>query len=130
MESHRKVFQRYTVLIFIYTHTHTYIYIYTIIITIYRLLWWLKSVRICLQCWRPRSNPWSVRSPGEGNDSPLQYSCLEEPLDKGAWWATVQGAAKVRQDLVTKSPTSMCVCVCIHTHTHTHIYICSVQFSC
>ena len=31
---------------------------------------------------------------GEGNGNPLQYSCLENPMDKGAWWATVQGVAK------------------------------------
>ena len=32
--------------------------------------------------------------PGEGNDSTLQYSCLKNPMDRGAWWATVHGAAK------------------------------------
>ena len=31
----------------------------------------------------------SGRSPGEGNDNPLQYPCLENPMDRGAWWATV-----------------------------------------
>ena len=34
------------------------------------------------------------RSPGEGHDNTLQYSCLENPMDRGAWWATVQGVAK------------------------------------
>ena len=34
------------------------------------------------------------RSPAEGNGNPLQYSCLENPMDKGAWWATVHGVAK------------------------------------
>ena len=34
------------------------------------------------------------RSPGGGNGNPLQYSCLENPMDRGAWWATVQGVAK------------------------------------
>ena len=34
------------------------------------------------------------RSPGEGNDNPLQYPCLENPMDRGAWWVTVQGIAK------------------------------------
>ena len=34
------------------------------------------------------------RSPGEGNGYPLQYSCLESPMDRGAWWATVYGVAK------------------------------------
>ena len=35
------------------------------------------------------------RSPGEGNGSPLQYSCLENPMDRGAWWATVIGVAEL-----------------------------------
>ena len=34
------------------------------------------------------------RFPGEGNGNPLQYSCLESPMDRGSWWATVHGAAK------------------------------------
>ena len=38
--------------------------------------------------------PGSGRSPGEGNGYPLQYSCLENPMDRGAWWATVHGIAK------------------------------------
>ena len=40
------------------------------------------------------SIPGLGRSPGEGNGSPLQYSCLENPMDGGAWWATVHGVAK------------------------------------
>ena len=42
----------------------------------------------------PGSIPASGKSPGEGNGNPLQYSCLENPMDKGAWQATVHGAAK------------------------------------
>ena len=38
--------------------------------------------------------PGSRGSPGGGNDNPLQYSCLENPMDKGAWQATVHGVAK------------------------------------
>ena len=34
------------------------------------------------------------RSPGGGNDNPLQYSCLENPVDRGAWWAAVHGVAE------------------------------------
>ena len=34
------------------------------------------------------------RSPGEGNGTPLQYSCLENPMDGGDWWATVHGVAE------------------------------------
>ena len=40
------------------------------------------------------SIPPSGRSPGEGNGYPLQYSCLESPIDRGAWWATVHGVSK------------------------------------
>ena len=39
------------------------------------------------------SIPGQGRSPGEGNGSPLQYSCLENPMDKGACWATFHGVA-------------------------------------
>ena len=39
------------------------------------------------------------RSPGEGNGSPLQYSCLENPMDGRAWWATVHGVSKSRTRL-------------------------------
>ena len=38
--------------------------------------------------------PGSGRSPGEGNGNPLQYSCLENPMDRGAWWSTVHGVGK------------------------------------
>ena len=40
------------------------------------------------------SIPGSLRSPGEGNGNPLEYSCLENPMDRGAWRATVHGVAK------------------------------------
>ena len=40
------------------------------------------------------SIPGLGRSPGEGNGTPLQYSCLENPMDGGAWWATVHSIAK------------------------------------
>ena len=45
------------------------------------------------------SIPESGRSPGEGNGTPLQYSRLENPMDGGAWWATVHGVAKSRTRL-------------------------------
>ena len=46
--------------------------------------------------------PGSGRSPGEKNGSPLQYSCLRNPMDRGAWQATVHGVARVGHDLVTR----------------------------
>ena len=42
------------------------------------------------------------RSPGEGNGNPLQYSCLENPMDRGAWQATVYGVARVGHNWATK----------------------------
>ena len=56
----------------------------------------------------PGSTPGWGRSPGEGNGRPLQYSCLENPMDREAWWVTVHGAAKSWTQL---SKT------CKHTHS-------------
>ena len=56
--------------------------------------------------------PGSERSPGEGNGNPRQYSCLENPTDRGAWQATVHEVSKSRVQLTTNTHT--------HTHTHTH----------
>ena len=42
------------------------------------------------------------RSPGEGNGNPLQYSCLGNPMDREAWWPTVQGSQRVRHNLATQ----------------------------
>ena len=43
--------------------------------------------------------PGSGRSPGGGQGNPLQYSCLENPMDRGAWWTTVHGVAKSQTQL-------------------------------
>ena len=51
--------------------------------------------------------PGSGRCPGEGNGSPLQYSCLKNPMDRGAWWAVTHGVAKSWERL------SMHACVCM-----------------
>ena len=53
--------------------------------------------------------PGSGRFPGERNGNPLQYSCLENPMDRGAWRAIVHGVTGVEHDLATKSHT-------IHEH--------------
>jgi len=42
----------------------------------------------------PDLMPMLGRSPGEGNGNPLQYSCLENPMHRGAWWATADGVTK------------------------------------
>ena len=50
------------------------------------------------------SIPGLGRSPGEGNGNPLQYSCLENLMDRAAWQATVHVIARIGHDLVTKLP--------------------------
>ena len=55
------------------------------------------------------------RSPGEGNGNPLQDSRLGNPMDRGAWWATVHGVAKLRHCLVTKQ-LSYLFAIC-HSHS-------------
>ena len=61
------------------------------------LLRWLRGKESACQCRRPGdagSIPESGRFPGEGNGNQLQYSCLENPIDRGTWWTTVHGVAK------------------------------------
>ena len=61
--------------------------------------------------------PGAGRSPGGGNGNPLHYSCLENPMDRGAWWATVRGVEKSRTQLKRLSTqhtcADMCVCMCL-----------------
>ena len=67
------------------------------------------------------SAPGLGRSPGEGNGSPLQYSCLEDNKDRGAWWTTVHGVAKNRTRL-SHTDTHTRAHTRTHTHTHTHTH--------
>ena len=48
--------------------------------------------------------PGSGRSPGKGNSNLLQYPCLENPMDRGSWWATDHGVTRARHDSATKVP--------------------------
>ena len=70
-------------------------------------LWWAFQVALVVK--KPLANAGdirdsslisgSARSPGGGHSNPLQYSCLENPMDRGAWWATVHGVTKSRTQL-------------------------------
>ena len=72
------------------------------ILLIYGLLKWLSGKEATCQCRRHGSISRLGRSPGEGNGSPLQYSCLGNPMDRGAWWVTVHGVRRVQHNLATK----------------------------
>ena len=67
------------VCIYMYIYTHTYIYMGFPGGSV------VKNMSIGAGDWFLGSG----LSPGEGNGNPLQYSCLENPMDRGAWWATV-----------------------------------------
>jgi len=54
-----------------------------------------------------RSIPGLGRSPGGGNGNPLQYSCLENPMDRGAWRATVHGITRATVHGIAKSRTRL-----------------------
>ena len=71
-----------------------------------------KKKKSTCQCNRHGSIPGSGRSLGGGNGNPLQYSCLDNPMGRGAWWATVHGIPKSRTRL--------------SEHTHTHPQKCTV----
>ena len=61
--------------------------------------------------------PGAGRTPGEGNGNPLQYSCLGNPMDRGAWKATVHGVAEL-------DTTEL---ICMHTYTCITESLCSIS---
>ena len=54
-------------------------------------------------------SPRTGRSPGREHNNPLQYSCLENPMNRGVWWATIYGVKKGQTQLSTHTQTSMCI---------------------
>ena len=69
------------------------------------LPWWLTQSRIYLQCKRHRFNPWVGKTPGEGNGYPLQYSCLENPMDRETGWLQSTEMQRAQHDWVTNTFT-------------------------
>ena len=61
------------------------------------------------------------RSPGGGHGNPLQYSCLENPMDRGAWWATAHGVAKSQTRLMVTEHITHLI---INSTIYIYIYIC------
>ena len=132
-----------------HTHTHTHIYMY-IYIYIYSFPRSSVSKESVCHAGDPDLIPGLGRSPGEGNGNLLQYGCLENPMDRGAWQAIVCGVARVRHNLATKpsppyvyiymtwkvfsSVAQSCPTLCDSTTIYIYIYMTckvfsSVQFS-
>ena len=102
-----------------FPHQH-YVYEICVLIQISHLSYMLQSIplasQVALAVKKKKQNlspsvgdardagliPGSGRSPWEGHGNPLYYSCLENPMDRGAWWATVHGVTRVGHDLATK----------------------------
>ena len=115
-------------------------------------LWYFSAYKLLSHIWPNLGYPWwlsgkdfayragyvglilgSGRSPGEGNGNTLWYSCLGNPMNRGAWWFTVHGVARVRYNLGTKTTTITIwpnlivwniwllnnICLYIHRHIHT-----------
>ena len=77
---------------------------------------WLSSKESACQHRRQEDTGWSSglgRIPGGGNSNPLQYFCLENPMDRRPWQAIVTGSWRVREDCMTEHTHTP------HTHTHT-----------
>ena len=70
--------------------------------------------------------PGSERAPGEENGNPLQYSCLENFMDREAWWATVHGV--IKQSNTTGHARIHTHTYHTHTHTHTHTELLSNMY--
>ena len=88
---------------------------------IVRLPTWHSGIESACQCRRCKRHgfdtgliPGLGRCPRVGNGNPLQYSCMENSMDRGAWRATVHGSRKVGHDWAH---------VHTHAHTHTHAHI-------
>ena len=96
----------------VHTHTQTPTSktVFCKILNTQGLPWWLSgkdSACKCLQCRRRGFNAWVRKIPWEGNGNPLQYSCLGNPVDRGAWWAAVHGVMKSQirlSDWTTTNP--------------------------
>ena len=78
-----------------------------------------ESTCQCRRLRRHRFSPWVGKIPGEGNGNALQYSCLGNSMDRGAWRATVYSFTEL--DTTERAHTQTCVCMFIY------IYICFIE---
>ena len=83
------------------------------------LPWWLSGKEYACNAGDQGSISGSGRSPGEENGNPLQYSCLGNPMDRGAWWATIHGVAEeldTLSDFTTSTTIYVFMYVCIYIY--------------
>ena len=88
------------------------------------LLWWLRGKESACNAGHLGLIPELGRSPGEGNGYPLQYSGLENPMDRGAWQSTVHGVAKSQTrlgEVLDLLDIYICMCVCVYIYVHIYI---------
>ena len=83
--------------------------------------WWLSAKEPTCNTGDTGLIPGSGRSPGWGNGNQLQYSCLENPMDRGSWLAIVHRVSK-SQTWLKRQLAHKCVHMCIDTHTYIHVY--------
>ena len=77
----------------------------------------------------PSSIPGLGRIPGEGKDNSLQCSCLENPMNRGAWWAAVHGVAKIQTGLKRISMQHALLLILLHSPERLHLKSLISQFS-
>ena len=78
-------------------------WISVILILNFGLPWWLSDKESACNSGDLGLIPGLRTSPGEGNGNPFHYSCLENSMDRGGWWAAVQGVAKIGHNWVTNT---------------------------
>ena len=97
-----------------FTHSYCVIIGYDVSPFTLGLPWRLSSKESACNAGEAGSVPELGRSPGERNGNPLQYSCLEDPMDRGAWQATVHGVAKSQTWLKQLSMQGMALVIFSH----------------
>ena len=84
-----------------------------------------ESVCQSRRCKRCKFDTWVRKIPGEGNGNPLQYSCLENYMHKGAWKTTVLEVKKSQMQLSTHTLTHLYHVIHQNTHTHAYTMLCT-----
>ena len=119
----------YTKIFYLYIYTHIHIYTYIDRYYIYTYMGFPDGSDSKESACDARDLDLvhgSGRSPGEGNGYPLQHSCLENPMDRGAWWDTVHEVAESQTWLINTFASNTqygILYTCIHAHIHVCAYM-------